>query len=331
MSASTLASWSRAVRRALREAGCDAEALFREAGLDPERLDDPQARYPIARSTKLWRLAVQATGNEAFGLAAARRAELTSFHALGFAVMASPTLGDAFARCARYLAVVSDAAQLVVEPGENETALVIEPRDGDARPAPEGVDAMAAVFTQMCRGRVGRQFAPARVTLCRPAPARVDAWTQVFRCPVDFAAPRNCLLIPAAVLAAPLDSGSPALAAANEAIAAQLLAARQQDDLIGRLRQWLCERLPQGDPGESAAAAALHMSSRSLQRRLAEQGTGYAVLLRETREQLARQYLAQGRHSVSEVAYLLGFADVSTFSRAFKRWTGVAPGVWRSP
>ena len=92
MSASTLTSWARTVRRALRDTGCDAGALFRAAGLDPAKLSDPQARYPIARSTQLWQLAVDATGNEAFGFAAARRAEITSFHALGFAVMASPTL-----------------------------------------------------------------------------------------------------------------------------------------------------------------------------------------------------------------------------------------------
>lgn len=329
MRASTLTSWARAVRRALRDADCDADALFREAGLDPEKLNDPQARYPIARSTLLWALAVEATGNPAFGLAAARRAEITSFHALGFAVMASPTLADAFQRCARYLAAVSDAASLTVVAEGPHTAIIIEPRDGDARPAPEAVDAIAAVLVQMCRGRMGRSFAPEAVHLQRPPPPDAAPWQQTFRCPVVFSADDNRLVMPTAQLEQPLESASPELAAANVAIIERLMAARGQDDLASRVRVWLRDRLPQGEPGEAAVAAAQNLSSRSLHRKLAEQGTGYAELLRETRETLARQLLAEGRHSVSEIAYLLGFADASSFTRAFKRWTGSSPSAFR--
>ncbi len=325
MSASTLTSWARAVRRALEDAGCDADALFRQAGLDPAWLQDPQARYPIVRSTQLWQLAVAATGNPAFGLAAAKRAPVTSFHALGFAVMASNSLRDAFERCARYLAVVSDAAALRLEDRGTTTAVMIEPRDGDAAPAPEALDAFAAVFVFMCRARLGRRFAPLAVALQRPAPVDDSAWQQCFRCPVQFGQPGNHLLIERATLDQPLDSASPELAAHNEAVVQRLLETRQKGDLVSRVRTLLIERLPHGDPGEAAIATALHLSSRSLHRKLTEQGTGYAALLRDTRESLARQYLQDGRHSVSEIAYLLGFADASSFTRAFKRWTGVAP------
>lgn len=127
----------------------------------------------------------------------------------------------------------------------------------------------------------------------------------------------------------PLDSASPVLAAANEALVQQLLADRQRDELASRVQAWLRDRLPQGEPGEAATAAAFHLSSRSLHRKLAEQGTGYAELLREVRETLARHHLAQRQHSISEIAYLLGFADASSFTRAFKRWTGDPPSRLR--
>lgn len=325
MSASTLTSWARAVRSALTAAGCDADALFRQAGLDPAHLQDPQARYPIVRSTRLWQLAVAATGNEAFGLAAAKRAHVTSFHALGFAVMASDSLYDAFERCARYLAVVSDAAGLTLIDAGPHTRVQIDARDGDATPAPEAMDAFAAVFVHMCRGRLGRRFAPEAVELQRPAPVDDSPWQHTFRCPVRFGARHNCLVLDTATLREPLDSGSPELAAHNETVVKRLLAERQRGDLASRVRTLLIERLPHGDPGEAAIADALHLSSRSLHRKLADQGTGYAALLRDTRETLARQYLQDGRHSVSEIAYLLGFSDASSFTRAFKRWTGVAP------
>lgn len=325
MSASTLASWARAVRQALRDAGCDADALFAAAGLDPAKLDDPEARYPIVRSTELWRLAVAATGDPAFGLRAARCAHITSFHALGFAVLASLSVRDAFERCARYLAVVSDAASLQLI-DEAETLVVrLLPRDDEAAPAAEAMDAFAAVFVLMCRARLGRNFAPTALHLRRPDPDDPAPWQQLFRCPMTFAAEVDQVSFPAAEMNQPLDSASPALAVANEAIVQQLMAQRQQPDLVARVRQLVGERLPQGDPGEAAIAEALHLSLRSLQRKLAEQGCRYGDIVRETRESLARHHLQQGRHSVSEIAYLLGFGDVSSFTRAFKRWTGCPP------
>jgi AraC-like DNA-binding protein len=333
MSASTLTSWGRAVHRALLDAGCEADALFREAGLDPAALEDPQARYPIARSRRLWALAVAATGDPAFGLQAARRAHITSFHALGFAVMASLSLRDAFERCARYLAVVSDAASLRLEDRPGQLVIHIEARDDESAPSPEAIDAFAAVFVRMARARLGRQYAPLSIRLARPVPPDAAPWTTLFRCPVAFAAEGSALLLSAADADRRPASGRPKLAAANEAIAERLLAARaqgdRQGDLLERVQRLLAERLPQGDPGEAAIAEALHLSLRSLQRRLAEHGSRYGELLGHTRETLAKQYLADGRHSISEIAYLLGFGDASSFTRAFKRWTGRAPSQFR--
>lgn len=328
MSASTLGSWGRAVRRALRAAGCDAEALIREAGLDPAALDDPQARYPVAASRRLWALSVAATGDEAFGITAARHAEFTHFHALGVAVMASLSLRDAFERCARYLAVVSDAASLHLEDVPDALVVTIAPAAGEAAPSPEAIDAYATIFMRLSRGLLGRDFNPLALRLQRPVPSHPEAWQRMFRCPVHFAAEHNQLILSADRVDRPLESASPELAAANEAIAQRLLAAREQSDWGQRVQRLLAERLPQGDPGEAAIAEALHLSLRSLQRKLAEQGTRYGELLQQTREALARQYLAEGRHSVSEIAYLLGFGDASSFTRAFKRWTGKSPSQW---
>lgn len=293
--------------------------------MDPSALDDPQARYPVAASRRLWALAVQATGDEAFGITAARHAEFTHFHALGVAVIASLSLRDAFERCARYLAVVSDAASLHLQDGPGVLVATIAPAVGEAAPAPEAMDAYAAVFMRLSRGLLGRDFNPQALRLQRSAPSCPEAWQRMFRCPVHFSAEHNQLLLPADRVDRPLESASPELAAANEAIAQRLLAAREPSDWGQRVQRLLTERLPQGDPGEAAIAEALHLSLRSLQRKLAEQGTRYGELLQQTREALARQYLVEGRHSVSEVAYLLGFGDASSFSRAFKRWTGSAP------
>ena len=91
----------------------------------------------------------------------------------------------------------------------------------------------------------------------------------------------------------------------------------------------IVEKLPDGPPSQQQIAAALHVSNRTLQRKLKDEGASFKDLLQDTRMQLARKYLGSPGRSGVETAYLLGFSEPSTFSRAFKRWTGVSPADYR--
>ena len=94
------------------------------------------------------------------------------------------------------------------------------------------------------------------------------------------------------------------------------------------MQQALLDSLPDGEPSKAAVARTLGMSTRNLQRHLAAEGTSFKDLLNAARGSLARSYVDEGRLTVTEIAFLLGFADVSAFSRAFKRWTGMSPREW---
>ena len=126
-----------------------------------------------------------------------------------------------------------------------------------------------------------------------------------------------------------LPAANAELARHNDAVVMALLARMDRDDVIARLRALLVELLPSGECSKETVAARLNMSDRSLQSRLATRGTSYRALLNETRRELAEQYIRQGLHSVSEVTYLLGFADVSSFSRAFRSWEGLSPSEYK--
>ena len=91
----------------------------------------------------------------------------------------------------------------------------------------------------------------------------------------------------------------------------------------------MIEELPSGTPAEETIARAVAMSSRSLQRRLSEEGSGYKELLAEVRRELAREYVEERDASMTDIGFLLGFSDVSSFSRAFKRWFGRSPAAAR--
>lgn len=330
-SATVLTSWSRAVRRALDRSGCDSAALFAAAGLDMAALDDPNARYPLAATTRLWRLASQATANPCFGLAVAGEVTQTTFHALGYSLSASTTLQEAFERIVRYFRLVTDAADLEFIREADHYRFVIRPRLAPEPPADEAIDAFVALFVRFCRAMLGRDFSPLQVRLARPAPEApgLDGFAAVFRAPLVFGCAQSELWFPAEAFERRLESANPELARLNDEVALRHLARVDRDNLNARLRAALIEQLPLGEPTAAKLAALLHLSLRSLQRRLAEEGTSYEDLLTATRRELALSHLADRRYSLGEVAYLLGFADASSFSRAFKRWTGLTPGQCR--
>lgn len=327
--ASTLASWTRALRRQLDGLGLDSAALCREAGLDPQLLDDANARYPLSATTRLWQLAVAASGDPALGLNTSRHVAPTTFHALGMAVMASGSLREIFERIVRYHRVVSDALALELRDVGDSCELHFRLPPGAPAPAPEAIDAFAAIYVRTCRNRLGRNYAPLAVHLRRPPPADPQPWLEAFRAPVHFAASEDVLCFARADLDRPLDDGNPELAAHNEAVLRKRLDALQPDTVSRRLRRALEQCLPNGEPSAEVLAHGLHLSLRSLQRHLSEEGSSYEQVLAETRHALALQHLGEADCSISEVAYLLGFADSSSFSRAFKRWSGQSPSQYR--
>ncbi|MDM4770260.1 AraC family transcriptional regulator [Solimonas sp. SE-A11] len=323
-----LSSWGRAIRRALDRAGVDSAALFAEAGLDIAALDDPNARYPLEQTTRLWGLSVQATGDEAFGLSVASQVNATTFHALGYALQASNTLREAFERMVRYFRLVTDAADLEFFPEGEDYCFRIRPA-GAVMPAPESIDAFISIFLRFCRSHLGSGFAPRRVTLRRLAPASAAGYERVLRCPLEFGAAENAIWFPRWPFDQRLEGANPELARHNDEIALRYLAHHDKENLLARVRAVLTELLPIGVPAAEQVADSLHLSLRSLQRKLAEEGSSYEALLNETRRELAQSYLQDRRYSIGEITFLLGFSDTSSFTRAFRRWNGCSPSQFR--
>lgn len=328
--ATALTSWAKAIRKALDANGIDSAALFSAAGLELAALDDPNARYTVAATTRLWRLAVAAVGDDAFGLTVVRHVGQTTFHALGYSVLASSTLREAFERSLRYFRLVTDAGDLSFAPDGAHYRLTLHTPATGPQPAQEAIDAFALMFVRLCRGLHRREFSPARITLQRPQPLNLAAFERAFRAPLQFNAAENALWFDRAVFEQPLAGANPALARHNDEAVVQELAKLPQQNLQTRVQAALIQQLSLGEPSQEQAAAALHMSLRNFQRKLADEGTSYTALLNETRQTLALSYVCDARYSLAEITYLLGFADASSFNRAFKRWTGLSPSAYRA-
>lgn len=335
--ATSLASWVLAVKRAVEGQGVDAEALMREVGMDLGLLNDPLARFPARQTLAFWQRAIEATQDPLLGLAVARHINPLTFHALGYAGLASRDLADLFTRLARYFRIVSDAGELSFERVGRAGVLRMS---GDARLLAEtdahaawgAVDAFMKSLLKACGALYGEGFAVLELRLQRPRPQDHTRYEQSMRVVPVYGSDDNALWMDEAVLTRPLPLANAELARVNEEAASRYLrglAQAQQDDVAVCLQQWFRERLPEGEPRQEDAASHLGMTARSLQRRLADQGTTYRAVLNEARHALALDYLRGARYSISEIAYLLGFAEVSAFTRAFRRWTGQSPSGWR--
>ena len=325
---SVLGTWTLTVVRALDARGVDGRAVAARAGIDVAAFDDPDRRHPIAATTRLWRLAVEATHDPCFGLWASRFVTQTTFHALGFAVFASRTLRDAFERFVRYSDLVSDAAQIeLLDAGDLVRCRLLVP-EGPGRPADEAIDAILSLVARTARALSESKVIPVAVRLERPEPVPSDPFAKVFRAPVRFGQRESVLEFAASDLDARLPTGNAELARQSDEVVARYLARLAGARVSSRLRNWFIDQLPAGEPTEKVAARALGMSLRNLQRRLEEEGTTYREALNETRREIARAYLDEGHSSVTEIAFLLGFTDTNSLSRAFRRWTGLSPRAY---
>lgn len=325
---SVLSSWTRTIVDALEALGHDAEVVLVAAGFSRETFKDPNARLPATASARLWRAAAEHVGDPAFGLTVSKYVKQTTFHALGYAIFASATLRDALNRLVRYSHLVSDAAELALDTTPSSVRLSWVIHNVETAPSFEAVDAVMSLIVRIGRTLTSRDLTLSLVEQRRPEPRDTTPYQRFFRCPVAFQRPMDAMTIDASVLDQPLLSANPELATHNDTLVRQYLAGIGHGTLVDRVRAALADRLS-GDPSPESVGALLGMSSRSLQRKLRDQGTSYAALLNETRRELACEYLRDERCSVTEVAFLIGFEDASAFARAFRRWVGVSPSEYR--
>jgi AraC-like DNA-binding protein len=202
---------------------------------------------------------------------------------------------------------------------------------GGDRPVPrQRIEFIFVSLIGFCRWIAGREVHPLAIELPYPAPADPAPYRAAFRCPVSFDAPRNSLLLARTDLTAPLPTSNPLLAELHERFAGEYLKHFDHAQTSYRAREVIIRRLPDGEPRRDQVAGELCMSERTLQRRLEEEATSFLQLLDDTRRELAEQYLGRLHLSLAQAAYLLGFADQSSFFRACKRWFDLSPGQYRS-
>ncbi len=325
----TLGSVASLLAHTLRRCDIDPAPLFDQAGIDLSAAGNPNTRFPTQRMQKLWKLALQATGKPDLGLLVARQFQPAALHGLGFAWLASDTLLDALKRLARYSRFINTRIEYRVEVTPDTTDLVMAVPDIFPDFVHAATDLGMAAFLRMCQLTTGLKIMPVHVTLQRPAPLCTEAFSELFGDSIEYSAGVNRLCFDSELANQPLATANPELARINDQAVVDYLARFDRASIAMQVRAKIIEQLPDGMPRQEDIADTLHVSLRSLQRRLREEETSFKDLMEDTRKTLAMQYLRESHRSIGEVTYLLGFSEPSNFTRAFRRWTGKSPAAFR--
>ncbi len=315
---------------ALEALGHSSEEVLKAAGISPSALQDSEGRLPHGSMMRWWQRACELTGDEHLGIHLAEAAPLKSFEVHAYAMLSSADLREAYRRASRYQRLIHEATDLVFEEGAHEGVLRHTLPGG--RPAPRHpAEFLATLWVRIGRLVAGEEWRPSLVCFAHREPADLTEHLRMFRAPLRFASGVTAMHVPNSVLDAPNRNADANLARLLDRYAEGLLQqAPGFTNFSERVRAALSKELSGGAPAVAAIAKALHVSQRSLHRNLQNEGTSFRELLEQLRHERATALLANPSCSVAEAGFLLGFSELSSFSRAFKRWTGLSPIEFRA-
>lgn len=292
------------------------------------RHDDQQTRLPLAEWQDALACVAKATGYEDLGLRIAAHAQLGDLGVLGYVLQQCTNIGTALHRLQQYERLINDVNRVQLSVTHESVTLCWGMEHG--RPGPLVDEFSIALLIKLTRELVPTIGHPTAVDFINPPPHSVQPYRQFFGCPVRFAQTQTRVVFPVAWLSIHLPTPNPAhlrraLASADQAMANLPLSSPWQQRVAHLIQQQLHEQAPT----LRGIAKQLGTSSRSLHRYLVAEGTQLRQVIEQVRNQLAEFYLRDSRLQLTEIAYLLGYGDLTAFSRAFRRQQGVSPQCWR--
>lgn len=322
----------RTLAEELMEQGYSPARIFAGTAFDPSILtkDSPFAAFPDIAA--FFEHAAALTGNDLLGFDCGRRRDIRRIGLLCYVGLSAPTVRDFVRNFTRYRRVFSDVIDLddtALDRANTISWYFRVPVKCERRQLVEfGATGIIAGFEQATQCRIvprSTQFRHLRNT-------HVDAIRDHLGCPVTFGAACNAFQFDAETLDLPLATADHELYRILTGYAEEVLARERRNgsELIVDVEHAIASRLASGAATQEAVARALGMSARTLARRLAREGTTFFTVLRDLREILAVNYLRNSDLALGEIAFLLGYANLSSFAEAFKTWIGCSPGRYRA-
>jgi AraC-like DNA-binding protein len=312
----------------LRDQGVDPRQVLVEEGLATDLFDDPENAIPLKSLVQLLQRCAERTGCPHFGLTVGKRSGLRSLGLVGLVSRSSPDVETAVRRLVSYMRLQNSATVVTCSTSGATTTLTYDIVNPGVVVVDQFVDGAVAVLCNILRELCGPSWVPDEVRLARSRPADVGPFRRHFRAPLRFDAPGNAILFPSMWLKRRLPEIDPELDRLLRARIAEL-EARYDEAFPDQVRRVLQTGLVTGHADADQIASLFSMHRRTLTRRLDSFGTCFKTLVDEGRYELAQRMLQSRSTSVGQIALTLGYADASSFTRAFRRWSGTTPARWR--
>ncbi len=312
----------------LEELGVRASAVLRRAGLPQEFIDQPRVLLNTEELFALWRAVGEVSTNPTIGLLLGTENRTERFHPIGLAALSSENFGAAIDQMARYKQLTCPE-EILQEKDDEEWGIQFRWLLADEVEPPVLNECCFAWVLSIARHGTGTRLSPLRVEFVQPR-EHVKVIERHFGCPVVCGAARNAIVFRVAdAQRSFVTRNAELLGMLAPQFEEELKRESGDENFLERIRVAIQQKLTGQRPTIEDIADALHISSRTLQRRLQDEGSSFQRVLEEARHQLARHYLTNSVLELNEAAYLLGYNDANSFVRAFRTWEGVPPARWR--
>ncbi|KIC10730.1 hypothetical protein RA19_10055 [Leisingera sp. ANG-M1] len=320
-----------AARQLLEQGHAPAE-VFAGTGLGEALLEQEEPVAPFSDVAGFFAHAAKLTGDPLFGFRLGCESDLRTAGLLGYIARTSPSAGCFLRNLARYGAVMSDGWELDTARLASHGAFAWDCRAAGGQEAYQYIEFLTALFFAALREAAPLRIEPRSVAFSHRRSSGTAGMEAYFGCPVQFGAPLSQIVFKPEDLELPLASADRRLLRLLRAYGDQLLdgRGRQGSGLTAQVEEAVSARLSSRTATLGNVAADLGMSPRTLSRRLAQAGTSYFTILEELRKAMAIRYLRESELALAEIAFLLGYSGLSSFSEAFRRWTGQSPGQFRA-
>jgi len=312
----------------LAELGIPVSAALRRAGLPQSLFERPRVLLNTEKLFAFWRALGKVSTDSSVGLILGTETKAERFQPMGLAALSTDNCGEAVKPMARYKQLICPEEMLQEFEGDEWSIQFRWLYAAEPEP-PALIDCCFAWVLSVVRLGTGTRLSPLRVEFRQPR-SHAKLFERHFGCPVEFGGVRNALVFRASDAQCPfVTRNAELLAMLAPQFEEELQQQNSEEDFPARVRLAIQQKLTGRRPTIDDVAAALHVSGRTLQRRLQESGSSFQRVLEEARHQLARHYLNNSVLELNEAAYLLGYEDSNSFVRAFRTWEGVPPARWR--
>lgn len=308
----------------------DPDQILHAVGLDRSTLSDPHGFLPCGDFARLLQEAARRTGDDCFGLHFGAQFQPKNIGPLIYVVLNSPTMAVAFDNAVRYLKVHNEAGRVTFTHDAASAYLRHSLVGVSVEEVRQHSEYSMVVAMNTVRLMAGSRWSPREVQFAHRSPVQTVEHVRIFGAPLSFGSDANTLVIDRAFVDRQVPAADerlyPILRRYLDRVVKEM---PREDRTLSSIRQVIGDSIREGDPRLDDVARKVTMSTRTLQRRLKEQGVDFKGLVDDTRRRFSLNYLADSVHTPAEIAYLLGYSEVSAFNRAFKRWTGTTPSTYR--